>query len=68
MTELRDLFAVPHEDSLDDTTQGRHRSAEPGEAVEPETRLVRTRIAGAFEAATPSEEGSLTLASLAKLP
>jgi hypothetical protein len=56
MTELRDLFAVPDEDSLDDTTQGRHRSAEPGEAVEPEPRLVRSAVNGRVYAVTVYDE------------
>jgi len=56
MTELRDLFAVPDEDSLDDTTEGRHRSAEPGEAVEPEPRLVRSAVNGRVYAVTVYDE------------
>jgi len=57
MTELRDLFAVPDDqDSLEDPTHGRHRSAEPGEPVEPEPRLLRSAVNGRVYAVTLYDE------------
>ncbi len=46
MTQLRDLFALPDDPDDNDPTQGRHRSTEPGESVEPEPRLVRSAVNG----------------------
>ena len=56
MTELRDLFAVPNEHDIDDATQGRHRSAEPGEPLEPEPRLLRSAVNGRVYAVTLYDE------------
>ena len=57
MTELRDLFAVPDDqDSQDDVPRGRHRSDEPGEAVEPEPRLVRSAVNGRVYVVTHYDE------------
>jgi hypothetical protein len=56
MTELRDLFAVPNDQDRHDATQGRHRSAEPGEPVEPEPRLLRSAINGRVYAVTVYDE------------
>ena len=57
MTELRDLSAVPDDqDSLEDPTHGRHRSAEPGEPVEPEPRLLRSAVNGRVYAVTLYDE------------
>ena len=55
MTELRDLFAVPDDQDHDDT-QGRHRSAEPGEPPEPEPRLLRSAVNGRVYAVTLYDE------------
>jgi len=56
MTELRDLFAVPDDQDSHDVTQGRHRSAEPGDPVEPEPRLVRSAVNGRVYAVTLYDE------------
>jgi hypothetical protein len=56
MTELRDLFAVPNDHDIDDATQGRHRSAEPGEPLEPEPRLLRSAVNGRVYAVTLYDE------------
>ena len=56
MTELRDLFAVPNDHDIDDATQGRHRSAEPGEPLEPEPRLLRSAVNGRVYAVTVYDE------------
>jgi hypothetical protein len=56
MTELRDLFAVPDDQDSDDAPHGRHRSAEPGEPVEPEPRLLRSGVNGRVYAVTLYDE------------